>query len=344
MEENSNNQLLQQKIVADQFINLVFAKEDGSYVSYFVNNQNGKMLELEDLIKAESKTAFQQKIIELLYVKYPKFIADILIKEEGDIAYEVREQELVIYYSNFKINPSYKEKVYLTVNYHEIKDYLNFPVSLSEEYENENAYHYDSKKKTVALTFDDGPNKETTLKIVELLNQNKSHATFFMVGNRMEKGKEVIQKVLESNNEIGSHSYHHANLTRLKKDALIEEERKTNEIYKSITKEDLKLIRAPYGATNSTMKESLSYSFINWNLDPEDWRYRNATHIYNEIINNVEDGDIILLHDLYKTTIEALEKILPELYVRGFQVVSVSELATLKGQTLEMHKVYHSFK
>ena len=127
------------------------------------------------------------------------------------------------------------------------------------------------------------------------------------------------------------------------KEELLEEEKSTNLIYKSITGQDLKLLRPPYGNVNDTMKQNLNLTFINWNLDTEDWRYRNTNHIYDSVINKVKDGDIILMHDLYETTIEAVEKLLPELYVRGFQVVSVSELANIKGQTLEVHKVYRSF-
>ena len=276
-------------------------------------------------------------------MKYPKFIADSLNYGNGNITYILKDTELIMYFYDFEINPKPLEELFLMIDYNEIKDYVNFPFHLKEEYERENGFTFDPAKKTVALTFDDGPNGSKTLRLVELLHQNKMHATFFMVGNRMATAPNVIKEVLKTGNEVGSHSYNHKNLTRLTKEELLEEEKSTNLIYKSITGQDLKLLRPPYGNVNDTMKQNLNLTFINWNLDTEDWRYRNTNHIYDSVINKVKDGDIILMHDLYETTIEAVEKLLPELYVRGFQVVSVSELANIKGQTLEVHKVYRSF-
>ena len=92
------------------------------------------------------------------------------------------------------------------------------------------------------------------------------------------------------------------------------------------------------------MKETLYYVFVNWNVDTEDWRYRNKEHVKNAVISKVKDGDIILMHDLYDSTIEAVEEMLPELYVEGFQVVTITELANLKGQNLNLKKVYRSIK
>ena len=154
----------------------------------------------------------------------------------------------------------------------------------------------------------------------------------------------ILKEVLKSGNEIGGHSYNHANLNRQTKDFLIKDQENLNTVYQSITGETLKLLRPPYGNANSLVKETLNYSLINWNIDTEDWRYKNSDHIYNEILNKVEDGDIILMHDLYDTTIEAVRKLLPELYSRGFQVVTISELAELKGKTLEPHIIYRSIK
>lgn len=342
--ENGDNLLIQKKQIENQFVNLVYETETGRHISYFVNATNGNLLELEDIIKQEQINNFKEKVKELTTLKYPKFISDVLNSGTCTLAYEIRDTDLLIYFSDFQINPIPKENLTLQIDYNEIKDFVNFPVHLNEEYENENRYHYDSSKKTIALTFDDGPNGQKTKKLVELLNQNKMHATFFMVGNRMSSEKNTVLEVLKNGNEIGSHSYNHQNLTRLKKEELLEEENLTNQIYKDITGNDLKLLRPPYGNINSLMKENLNYVFINWNIDTEDWRYRNVDHIFNEVITKVKDGDIILMHDLYDTTIEAVEKLLPELYVNGYQVVTITELANLKGKNLEYGQVYRSIK
>lgn len=342
--ENQENTLIQKKEVEKSFINLVYALKDGNYKSYIVNSENGNILKIEDLVKSEKIVDFQKKVKELIYLKYPTFIADSLIKENVEIAYEIGDKELILHFTNYEITPAVLEELNLKINYNEIKEELNFPVELDGEYENENGYHYDKNKKTIALTFDDGPSGRKTLELLEILKNNKAHATFFMVGNRMESQRETTLEVDKSGNEIGSHSYSHANLTRLSQDKIIEEMTNANNIYKSITGKNMKLMRPPYGNINDLMKNVLDYSFINWNLDTEDWRYRNSDHIYNKVIEKVEDGDIILMHDLYDSTIKAVEKLLPELYVRGYQVVSVTELANLKGVNLESKKVLNSIK
>ncbi len=341
--QEANYVLVEHKMISSQFTQAILKNDNGTYKSYFINVKDGNLLNIEDIIKSEEQQNFKNKVHELIELKYPKFIADSLNYGNGNITYILKDTELIMYFYDFEINPKPLEELFLMIDYNEIKDYVNFPFHLKEEYERENGFTFDPTKKTVALTFDDGPNGSKTLRLVELLHQNKMHATFFMVGNRMATAPDVIKEVLKTGNEVGSHSYNHKNLTRLTKEELLEEEKSTNLIYKSITGQDLKLLRPPYGNVNDTMKQNLNLTFINWNLDTEDWRYRNTNHIYDSVINKVKDGDIILMHDLYETTIEAVEKLLPELYVRGFQVVSVSELANIKGQTLEVHKVYRSF-
>ncbi len=341
--QEANYVLVEHKMISSQFTQAILKNDNGTYKSYFINVKDGNLLNIEDIIKSEEQQNFKNKVHELIELKYPKFIADSLNYGNGNITYILKDTELIMYFYDFEINPKPLEELFLMIDYNEIKDYVNFPFHLKEEYERENGFTFDPTKKTVALTFDDGPNGSKTLRLVELLHQNKMHATFFMVGNRMATAPDVIKEVLKTGNEVGSHSYNHKNLTRLTKEELLEEEKSTNLIYKSITGQDLKLLRPPYGNVNDTMKQNLNLTFINWNLDTEDWRYRNTNHIYDSVINKVKDGDIILMHDLYETTIKAVEKLLPELYVRGFQVVSVSELANIKGQTLEVHKVYRSF-
>ena len=342
--QEQNATLEQHSMIENKFVQAIFKRENGTYQSFFIDVKNGELLGIEDMIKPDRQESFKNKMKELINLKYPKFIADVLNYGNGKITYILQETELLIYFYEFEITPKPTNELTLQIDYNEIKDDVDFSVNLKEEYESENGFLYDKAKKTVALTFDDGPNREKTLRLAELLRDNKMHATFFMVGNRMGSAPDVINELLKDGNEIGSHSYNHKNLTRLTSEELIQEEDKTNQIYKSITGKDLKLLRAPYGSVNDKMKENLNYIFINWNLDTEDWRYRNKDHIYNSVIENIKDGDIILMHDLYDTTIEAVEKLLPELYVQGYQVVTVSELANLKGSNLEPHKVYRFFK
>ncbi len=341
--DNKDKTIQENKTISDKFIYLEFTNKNQIY-SYYIDKATGEKANFEDFIKADKKEAFKEKINELLYLKYPKFIADILIEDQGDKVYKIDNDKLIIYFDNFIIEPVITEKLYLTIDYNEIKEYLDFSFVLNKEYQNEDGFIRDKNKKAVAFTFDDGPAGETTNKIVDLLEQNKAHATFFMVGNKMEYGANTIQNVLEKGNEIGSHSYAHKSMKRQKFPDLIKDEEKTKEIYRNITGKDLIYTRPPYGAIDAKIKENLDTIFITWDLDPEDWLRRDKNYIIDYVMENVKDGDIILMHDLYDSTVEAVAELLPKLYAEGYQVVSISELASLKEQTLEKHNIYRNIR
>ncbi len=342
LEENKDKELLVNASY-DKFFYLAFKKEEIK-THFVIDAKTGEETTILNYIKEDQRKAFFNKIKELLYLKYPKFIASFLEGEERIRDVELLENELIIYYNKEGIEPALEEELFLHVNYNEVKDYLDFTLVLDSMYENENGYCYDKNKKTVALTFDDGPNGEKTNQLVNILEENKAHATFFMVGNRMEYGRETILNVLNKGNEIGSHSYAHQNLKRMSLAAVLEGEKKTREIYKSITGKELLYTRPPYGNITSQIKKNLDTIFINWSLDTEDWLHRDKDRVVEAVLKDVEDGDIILMHDLYDSTIEAVEELLPILYANGYQVVSISELANLKGVTLEEHQLYYNLK
>ncbi len=343
IKENEDKELIANEVYNSKFVYLAFQNGE-DVVSYILDSKTGEEKDFEQCLKPGKKEEFDAKIKELLYLKYPVFIADALSKEDVEYTYQIRENELVIHYSNVVTEPKIDEKILLRINYNEIKDYLDFTLSLDAEYENENGYVYDKNKKSIAFTFDDGPNRSKTPQIVEALEQNKAHATFFMVGNKMDLGSDIIRNVLDKGNEIGSHSYSHKNLKRQKIADVISGEEKTNEIYHSITGQDLIYTRPPYGAINAEIKSALNTIFITWNLDTQDWLHRDKDYIVNYVMSNVKDGDIILMHDSYNSTVEAVQELLPKLYAAGYQVVSVSELANLKGITLEEHLLYRKLK
>lgn len=343
LKKNEDRELISKEVYQDKFIYLDFQKE-GEFTSFFVDMKTGEEKEILDYIKENKQEEFTNKIEDLLYLKYPKFIADVLALEDTNKKIELSKTDLIIHYNQDVVALETEEPLYLRVNYNEIKDTLDFPVSLNLEYTNENGYEFDKNKKAVALTFDDGPNGARTNKILDILEQNKAHATFFMVGNRMEAGKETILNVLNKGNEIGSHSYNHKNMKRMKLEDIISGEEKTKEIYYNIAGKEFIYTRPPYGNITEKIKEALPTIFINWNLDTEDWLHRNKDHIVNYVMDNVTDGDIILMHDTYDSTVEAVEELLPKLYKEGYQVVSISELANLKGKTLEKNQVYRSIE
>ena len=148
----------------------------------------------------------------------------------------------------------------------------------------------------------------------------------------------------ESKMEIGYHSYNHKNFKRQKLEVIKDEFNKSNKALYNITGEEFHLIRPPYGEINKNIKNNLDASFILWDVDTLDWRYKDVDYLVNYTLENITDKDIILFHDIHKTSISAIEKLLPLLYVNGYQVLTVSDLAKTSKVTLENHKSYRNFK
>ncbi len=336
-ESQSSFTLVYESSNISAFKSLVYG-ENANYESYLIDSSSGKINSFLDYVK--NTKAYEAKLTELLNLKYPTFIVNALTSASR--SYYVKENEVIIYFSNY--NLEYSEPLYLTINYNEIKDYLKFTPILDEEYQNENGFNYDPAKKSVAITFDDGPSSKFNSFILETLAQNKAHATFFMVGKMMNSCPSCVINTYNSHNEIGSHTYEHLNLKTSSVATAKESLTKTDNLYYSLTNDHIKLIRPPYGAYNRTILKSVNAPFILWNLDTEDWRYHDANHITEYIKNNVSNGSIILMHELYETSLQALQEILPWLYLNGYQVVSVSELATLHNRPLANGEAYLSLK
>lgn len=194
----------------------------------------------------------------------------------------------------------------------------------------------DPTKPMVALSFDDGPTKTVTNRILDVLEQYNAKATFFVVGNRLEyKGSPAtITRAYTLGCEIGNHSYTHPKLNQLSASAVQTEISKTRDAITKITGVVPTLVRPPYGFVNDTVRAYSQAPLIFWSVDSEDWKSRNAVTIYNRIMSRVKDGDIILMHDLYSSTAEACEALIPALLAEGYQLVTVSELFACKGITL----------
>ncbi len=341
--EFDNNYILVEKnIIGSSVVSFLYKDNLDNYISEIYDYKSSKLLSITDLIKEDKIDDYNKKIEELLYLKYPKFISDVLINNT-DNSYLLRDNELVIYFNNYDITPSINEVLYLKVNYNEIKDYLNFTFLLDSTYENESGYNYTNAKRAVAFTFDDSPNNLKTTRLLQILKDNLSHATFFIVGEKAINNKDILYSIKSYGNEIGSHSYKHQNYKKLSKEELEEDYLKMNNLYQSIFHTNLKLLRPPYGSYKDSQLNLINTSFILWSLDTEDWKHRYSDYIVNYVIDNIKDGDIILFHDSYTSTIDAIEELLPILYSKGYQVMSVSELANLKGYTIENNQVYHNF-
>ena len=337
--ENSN--LVYESEDIPEFTSLVF-EENNRITSFIIDTNTGENLSLDEIIKEGCMDDFEAKELELLRLKYPVFIVNGIKDTEGYKAYFIKENELTIYYYDYTYEYDFKDVVSLTINYNEIHDYLDFTHLLDKEYVNEDGYNYSKDKKTVAITFDDGPSSKYNSEFLRVLDENKAHATFFMVGTMMNSCQKCVLDTYNSGNEVASHTYNHINIKKSSIEEVNENIKKTDDLFYNITGDYIKYIRPPYGAYSKENLENVDYPLILWNLDTEDWRYHDVDHIVNYVMDNVRDGSIILMHELYETSLQALEILLPKLYAEGYQVVSISELAKLQDKTLESGHAYRA--
>lgn len=203
-------------------------------------------------------------------------------------------------------------------------------------------YDPSQQKKMVALTFDDGPG-QYTMQLLECLEENGAHATFFMLGSNAQQYPDEIRKMQEIGCELGNHSYDHPQLTSLSGEQIKEQFEKTSSIVEDACGSRPTVARTPYGAQDDTVLSYVGFPCFMWNIDTLDWKTMNADSTYNTTMDNVTDGDIVLMHDIHQPSVEAALRIIPALIEEGYKLVTVSELAKAKGITLQNGKSYTDF-
>ena len=268
---------------------------------------------------------YKDIILDKVKSKYETNIYEIINNDNfNNSSYKINEDGIYFYFNDNLFDKIYKVYIYLPSN-------------------NESEVFNKTYDKIVAFTFDDGPSRYT-MEIVNTLVLNNSKATFFELGNRMKYNQEIVKNVLNNGMEIGSHTYAHKNLNKLTIEEIDEEINSTNIIFNEITGENIKLLRPPYGNINELVKSRVNTPIITWNIDTNDWLYKDSEHVYNHIIENIESGDIILMHDVYPETVEAVKKVVPYLIEKGYKITTVSELAKYNNIELKEKEVYRSLK
>ncbi len=216
----------------------------------------------------------------------------------------------------------------------------NLEVVPSDEGEGEGEEEPDADTPVVALTFDDGPFTKVTNRIMDVLLEYEAGATFFVVGSRLEMYSDTLKRLYENGFEVASHTWSHKNLNKLTEKQITKEITRTLDGLKKYIPVENVLLRPPYGSADETVRGLAKTALINWSLDSEDWKSRDAEKIIEHVLDTVQDGDIILMHDLYECTAEAVEYLVPELIERGYRPVSVSELFRIKDIPLEEGILY----
>lgn len=180
--------------------------------------------------------------------------------------------------------------------------------------------------KRVALTFDDGPHPYYTEQLLKGLKERNVKATFFITGKNVETYPEIVKKIHDEGHLIGNHTYNHTQLTSGNQESFKQEIIRTNEIIKEVTGEDTIYIRPPYGSWNKEFEKELNMFPVLWTIDPLDWCSSDVSCIVGAVCARVDENDIILMHDQYKTTVTAALKIVDKLTKEGYEFVTVDEL------------------
>lgn len=179
----------------------------------------------------------------------------------------------------------------------------------------------------VSLTFDDGPNSYYTPQVLDILYQQQVPATFFLVGEKLDGNKLLIKEMEASGHEIECHTFSHPDLTSMNNQQIQQEIHKTEDELKKILPDySISYVRPPYGRYTKEVEEAINLPLALWTIDSEDWENPDAERIYTAVIDNIQDGDIIVFHDNNIETVKALKKIISELKARKYQFVTVSHL------------------
>ena len=199
-------------------------------------------------------------------------------------------------------------------------------------------------KKLVALTFDDGPFPATTNRLLDILREKEVRATFFELGTMASRYPEVTKRVYNEKHELASHTMSHRQLNKISAGEVAAEAGQARDVLRNITGEDPMLMRPPYGAINRIVAGNVGAPMILWTVDTEDWRSKDAGSVLERARSAAFDGAIILMHDIYESTVDGAAMVIDALREDGYEFVTVSELAKMRGVELRNGEVYGSFK
>ena len=198
--------------------------------------------------------------------------------------------------------------------------------------------------KYVALTFDDGPRKETTEVLLDGLKQRGVQATFFVIGTQIGcvGNEDLLLRMRDEGHQIGNHTYSHVRLQTARRETILEEIQKNEVIIQEILGPGEYWLRPPYGMIGNKQCDLVKTPMIYWSLDTEDWKVLDAKAVSDLVVEKVRDGDIVLLHDFYPSSVEAALEIIDRLQPEGYVFVTVEELFRIKGITPEAGVLYAS--
>ncbi|MBQ7117905.1 MAG: polysaccharide deacetylase family protein [Clostridia bacterium] len=310
--------------------------------------ESGKLLKIDDLLKKGKREEAEKKLIDEFGIDREFNPGDLLR------CWVLAEDSLKIILTRGEFLPMSDGTKTYTFTQKETKELLQDSKADESVAANQNKeettvpveaekVNIDINKPMLALTFDDGPSAHTQ-RLLDIFKKYGGKGTFFVLGNTLDNRKETLKRIAFEGHEIGNHSWSHRQFTNIDIDEVKDQIMMTRAKIYDITGVDCTIVRPPYGACNDEIRalgKEIGVTFVNWSVDTLDWKTKNADAVYKEIIKDAGDGHIILCHDLHKTTVDAMEKVIPALIGEGYQLVTVSELLTCRGGEIEVGRMYY---
>jgi peptidoglycan-N-acetylglucosamine deacetylase len=286
--------------------------------TFTINAAEKKIVKLPDIMEINKEAS--NMILNRL-MGHPESKVQKALQDPGSWNWSLNETALTLYFN--EIDESGPTE--LTLPIHAILPYLDEKIADSLEV----AKAAIEPGKYVALTFDDGPDPNVTPRILKVLKDHDVQATFFMLGSQAEKFPEVAKGVAEAGHEIGNHSDHHKDLTKISKEQMTKEVLASRQKIMSATGQLPSVLRPPYGAIDGEVERLArdnGSSLVLWSVDSLDWKNKQVNAIHSTVEKEMTPGAIILLHDVHSTTADALPGLLTMLEKEGYEFLTVSQL------------------
>ncbi|WP_298032496.1 polysaccharide deacetylase family protein [uncultured Dysosmobacter sp.] len=196
----------------------------------------------------------------------------------------------------------------------------------------------------IALTFDDGPRHDTTARLLDGLRQRGASATFFLVGEQAQANPELVERMEAEGHQVGNHTWSHVRLEGASREAVAEEVARTEAFLSQLLGGNGYWLRPPYGLITAGTENQITVPMVKWSVDPRDWESRNTAKVVQAVLEAVRPNSIILLHDIYPTSVEAALQVVDTLQAQGYVFVTVEELLYLNGVRPQPGVMYRTGK
>ena len=198
------------------------------------------------------------------------------------------------------------------------------------------------EEKLIAITFDDGPRRETTERLLDGLEERDARATFFLIGRQIEGNEDLVERMQAEGHQVGSHTWSHTRLTGVSADTLRQEVGRTEEALEDLLGPGSYWLRPPYGAVDAADRDLIQTPMIKWSIDPRDWEKLDTAQVTAAVLKAAAPSQIILLHDIYPTSVDAALSVVDALQGEGYRFVTVEELLEANGIQPEAGVLYCS--